>query len=1665
MARDDLGFSTGDVTGSVFQAQHIHGDVYVHPSKTPRPVHDPPSSWDDVPEPPPEIQSLLWAQLHAAHETPYRLPGARKPSLDTVYVRQDLGNAVDEPETPRQGPVLDDDGRLIETPTRPAVRITVRPPSRAMSTALDADDHLVVTGGPGLGKSTLTLRLAADIAQNWKTRADTAPLAEPVIPLRITARALAARLDLPFAQALADSAAAEYGQLLREPVDQDLFTTRPLGCRWLLLVDGLDEVSDPDQRLRLVNALAAWASDDAYRLLLTTRPTEGGALAALHRISAVRYEIQPFDATALRRFAANWFPDEDAHRFLRQIREAHLDELLQVPLLATIAAIIYGEYTAEPLPGNQYSLYVTYLAHIRRDQPDRFDRESLLEHLARVRLETELPLLPTARAFVGEEMWSEDLLDYLLSVGPFILRGDDLQFLHQSFAEHLAATSRARELPDEFCPEAFADLLHAANARESGRFARAVLLHHSRLHPTEADHLLAWLHQGDASQHLLAARLLAHHLTASPAETESFLATVGGWAMTTHTDAPEMLAEATRATRYPDLVQWLSNLMHQNNAPSRSRTECAAALAIRVRGPHSAEATRFLRLLVDAPKALVSDRLKAAEALAQCGSAERDTAERGLREVLTDPDVGDVSLRVAAVVLAAFDGEARKFAIDSLIRVLSDEDSRPGHITEAATGLLEINPEFADFCVHHLLIVLRGAEGTAHCWDTAALSLASISPAHLDQAAAVLAKHVTNRSLSARGQVRAARALSELGSQHRRTAGRLIAAMAAGARRAFDRSVLLGFLVSYQPERDAALAGLRAMLSERHQDWNNVAWAAEALGAVGPAYRSEVAEALLASKPPHGSHDHLTMLDELVRLGEPHRARAIAELRDLLADAAVSAVVRRRAADALIRSGLDFHPEAISWLRHLIFEEPRAYYELCRTSAGREALAGLLEDARSEESDAVYVLAATVANLDGVRADDAVEVLRAVVRDRNRSMHARVVSAGGLSVLAARFDRESAVELSRMIIGEPMITDFVYAVTYHSSNGPGPRNELARALFAVLVDSRTSVERRQSAVQALQGLGYGEEQETLAALQRLAEFPGVHPEHRAEAAVRIASWMPDHLGLAADLVASAARYFTDERLKTVVGDLRSSDMDLTLRFRAQLAADATVLGQRIAAATVLEDVDELRRIACDETVSYGAREWAYESLTQAIEFHRSVLDDADVPVEERGQAACALARLDRRTWPSSIDALWRLAVDPGITAEERAKTLRYQNFLLRPRPERYKRAVIEVLRGPDVLGESWRSLIGTLDRAVRTDLERTRLHIRSISIEDRVPTADQWDDLPLRDEAVAEIRDVLAGPETMCRERIRAAVALFGISFTHHAEAVAVLERLPGRVARNALSRMGEAQWWLVRDEAFAEVVDVSLSRRVRGQAAQVLGDLRVDVPSDVWLNRIDGLAAYEDIDALRCVRDTGELAEQVRAAEVLRTRTRDDRVAGMQVLARVATDGAVRPALRVWSVGHLLKFGAAGRKEAAAIARAMMAHEGLPVLVRAKAASVLWQAARTALREVLATLTELASVADPLRRVEVLRRLGAVDSARAVELLRGVEGGPVVRMRSARAAVGLRHDQREWGSVVARAVAWDEGVARHVRCGAARDLALWSALMREDARGLLVRLRDACSE
>ncbi|MGH3753575.1 MAG: NACHT domain-containing protein [Pseudonocardiaceae bacterium] len=662
--------------------------------------HPPPKGWTALPVLPAEVQSLLRAQVQAAQKSPYRLPGARRPSLATVYVRQELGSVAEEPqpEQPRPEPVQD--GREpLHLPATPPMRLTVRPPSRTVREALDGADHLVVTGGPGQGKSALSLRLAADIAAKWAapTGNSTAPLAEPVVPLRLTARELAARLDLPLPQALADSVRREYGALLRCDVGAHLLADRVAGCRWLLLVDGLDEVADSAERDRLVTVLSAWASDPAgspYRVMLTTRPIEGAALAPLQRAQAARYELQPFDEEALRRFAGNWFAKEGAgtaHRFVRQIREAHLDELVRVPLLATIAAIIFEQHDDRPLPDNQYELYEAYLEYLRSGRtvaPGPFEhlRTGLLEHLGRVRLEADTSLVVAARGWVAERMapedhppgWQDELSAFLAAVGPLVNR--------------------------------------------------------------------------------------------------------------------------------------------------RSRVEAATALATRLRRTHTDEASAVLRAVVEDAAVPVADRLTAAEGLAQCGSGEREAADRGLRALLADPSAKAVRRRGAAVVLAGLGPQARTYAVQALSALLDDPQTPTDDLVESAAGLAEIGAEFHERSAAVFRAVLRDRARPMAGHREAAVGLAALGPHQLAEAVTALTALVTNRCLDHLDRFLAVWALAEMGPQYRAVAGgHLLDRLAEPAVEPHERQNYVSALVwlgaEFYPQAAAYLRGIIAD-GDEHATWS-----------------------------------------------------------------------------------------------------------------------------------------------------------------------------------------------------------------------------------------------------------------------------------------------------------------------------------------------------------------------------------------------------------------------------------------------------------------------------------------------------------------------------------------------------------------------------------------------------------------------------------------------------------------------------------------------------------------------------------------------------------------------------------------------------------------------------------------------------------------------------
>jgi len=1685
---------------------------------------------------------VLRAQVQSGRELPYRLPGARTPSLETVYVRQELGNAAEEPAAEqRPEPVVDARG-MVRLPAAPVLRLAVRPPARTLGDVLDSGDHLLVTGGPGQGKSTMSLRLAADVADVWERGGgEGAPLGEPVVPLRVTARELAARLDLPFPEALAGSARAEYGGYLSVEVDPGVLARRVVGCRWLLLVDGVDEVASAALRDRLVAVLAAWASDprtSPYRLVVTTRPVEGGALAPLLRSGVGRYELQPFDAEALRRFAAHWFGADGAdaaRRFVQQIRAAYLDELVRVPLLATIAAIVFEQRQYAPLPDNQYELYEAYLEFLRSTRPtvhSPFDAVAgpVLEHLGLVRVERDTPLVAAACAWVTGHTapaerragWQSEFTAFLAAVGPLVVRGGELRFLHHSFAEHLAATAKARLLPDTFDPghAAFTELLHTAGQGDRGRHARAVVLHYARLRPAQADAILNCLHGGASEQHLLAAELLSQHLPAGAAAVEAFLVTARAWAMTTAYAAAGILQGVSRAAHHPGLIPWLTGIMWEDHAPWRSRIEAAAALATRVRGAHSGSAVAVLRAVVENASVPVEDRLAAAESLADCDRAEREAAERCLRALLADPALPAYRGRTAAVVLAGLGPEGREYAVAALVRLLEDADTPVEYLVQAATGLAEIGTEFHERCAAVLRAVLTSRARTMVGRHEAAVGLAALGTPHLAAAVDALTAIAEDLGFDRLDRMAAAGVLPEMGSQYRQAAARyLLAILAEPGIADFEHRhaarTLAGLGAEFHSE---AATQMRRVSADPSASRNIVFWAVRDLNALGPEFRAEAAEGFdrLLADPRATGMERAMSHGQLARMGSPHGAAAVQQLRAYLGNHNTDPELRIWTASELIDLGPDHHREAAVALADVIAMRAEPDHVISaarllarlgsqhRDSAVAAAWKSLESAIGLEDYYALHNAVTTMTDLlEPGQRQRLAHVLLGLLGDAGLSARLRAMAAGSLIPLGRDYHRAATAGFIALLdpAADPELFDSS-AFSYLLDFGPALRRELSDAVRALLPGAGAAL--TWQAARALVRLGAEDMPEVRSALHSILTDPTAEADAVHGAATMLAR-LDDH-ALPDAVAALQALLGTDlwpYQREAVLLDLALLGYDVVAPALAALCdQDAQHIVREVAASVLVrlrpdlagEAVAELRSQLDDEHLSFWYRADAAMRLavldspgrTMAADLFATVLDDEDAPIEERCRAAESLVSLEPTHWQTAVATMRRLSASPLTAPADQHTILATLTNLAAVSTGEATRIARGILHDPVAQSYERRWVTVHMTRQARADADHVLLADHCVPITLRVPERYYSAGRPLAAETAEAMRETLAAEETTAAERVDAAVALAALSPEFVPEAAGELERLAGGRGDTAdraaakLATLGAGEWRTATELARGKVADTGLPRRERLLAALLLDQLGAATDSSQELIRQvaadpDAPAPQRTAALVRCGRWYGldparALRDDPRTPAATRwqitTRLLDlgpaDRAAAADVLDTIATDPTVPAALRWRAAADLAHLGTRGRQRAAGRLRALSTDPTLPVTARALAARTLADTSPGRIPEAVATLRGLAETANPLHRHAVLLALGPLDPAAALPQLRAMAKDqtlpPVARLRCATALATLRRDERDTAATVARDLLHDNRVRPHVRQHAARSLARWSTLCRQEARTFLRR-------
>ena len=454
------------------------------------------------------LRELLIAQHRARETVPYRLLTGQIPPLSSLYVEQDVERSRIGSEGSRD---------LALSDLKPLV-------SRSMTiaTVLGLHSHIVITAEPGGGKSTLLYQLIAQSAEWWfgntSDNLDQAPMGS-AIPIRVPAQLLLGR-SLP--EALAASVVSELGEYLDvPPPDPSLFTQPPMDSgSWLVMVDGLDEILDRISRRRIIEAIAQRVKSGSghFRFLITSRPLARDDLEPLNNRHVGLYVLQTFDDQRLRDYAQNWFntrsfgvAQEETTKFLDLLNRSRLLSIVSIPLLATIALIVYEQGIEQDrgLPTGRaglYSEFVDFLLNVRQDtvQTRRAFREQLmpyahgeqiaewcydnllilLEELASYRLSSGHDSLEdVAAAYVGSHLslptnrvpdWKGRLRRLLTSTGLLIERGNSLDFLHRSFAEYLAAAELADRLPSTLSVSSTDEILQVAfplSTRNLGLFA------------------------------------------------------------------------------------------------------------------------------------------------------------------------------------------------------------------------------------------------------------------------------------------------------------------------------------------------------------------------------------------------------------------------------------------------------------------------------------------------------------------------------------------------------------------------------------------------------------------------------------------------------------------------------------------------------------------------------------------------------------------------------------------------------------------------------------------------------------------------------------------------------------------------------------------------------------------------------------------------------------------------------------------------------------------------------------------------------------------------------------------------------------------------------------------------------------------------------------------
>jgi|GEM_PF-2655627 energy-coupling factor transporter ATP-binding protein EcfA2 len=338
-----------------------------------------------------------------------------------------------------------------------------------LSSETETKQHLVIIGAPGSGKSTLLQDVVLTlVGPETHHRKPKVPYRLPFL-LRLSIYNAIRQDTSSFS--LADALQKQQGNIGKQAIPQGWIQKQLTKGRCLVLLDGLDEISDPKSRLQATE----WVQEQIYTygnnncFVITSRPS-GYDSKPLDGV--MQLVIQGFTFEQIKEFIDKWYyaieavhsqkddegirmrAEEGAQKLLQRLRgvQAFFD-LACNPLLLTMMVTIH-QYSGE-LPGSRAELYKK-VCHVFLEQRTRWEvrpfglKQEVLQTLAYDMMRKGIEEVASDEA---ESVIEKSLSSASTPIAPKVFlqkveqdgiwiegqQPDTYRFVHKTFQEYLTA--------------------------------------------------------------------------------------------------------------------------------------------------------------------------------------------------------------------------------------------------------------------------------------------------------------------------------------------------------------------------------------------------------------------------------------------------------------------------------------------------------------------------------------------------------------------------------------------------------------------------------------------------------------------------------------------------------------------------------------------------------------------------------------------------------------------------------------------------------------------------------------------------------------------------------------------------------------------------------------------------------------------------------------------------------------------------------------------------------------------------------------------------------------------------------------------------------------------------------------------------------------------------